>query len=445
MPRRRSRDGSPKDLDETPALWSHHWATMVPDPTHDPALPSPVDVADLLLRLLVAGGPRSVAIEPSYRGHAIRVDGSDGYVTRATLPPALGNAVVARLAIVAELALGSNTTQLGRLRVALREVGTPQLTERSELLIAVRTVHGSLAAEVHRIATTVAPPELPSASAFERLEQLGRYRLKRELGRGGMGVVYLGEHVVLQKEVALKVLHTTSLENPALAAQFVVEARAACRARHPGIVDVTDFGTLSDGRAYIAMELVSGPTLASVLEADGALPHARVLVLSARIAEALHAASTRGVVHRDLTPSNIFVCADDRPKIGDFGVAKIIDADARGVDPLTTATPVVGTAGYMSPEQGLGDIVDGRSDIYSLGCVMYRMVTGHAPFTGNSLFAILAQHLNEPPPPMESPHGPVPENISRVVMRALAKSPADRYQSADEIVRELGFTGGAAE
>ncbi len=215
----------------------------------------------------------------------------------------------------------------------------------------------------------------------------------------------------------------------------MVEARAACRAKHIGIVDVTDFGTLSDGRAYIAMEIVTGPTLAMVLEEHGPLPPSRVLTLASRIAEALHAASLRGVVHRDLTPSNIFVCEDDQPKIGDFGVAKIIDA--QNTDELTATTPVVGTAGYMSPEQGLGEAVDGRSDIYSLGCVMFRMVTGRVPFTGSSLYAVLAQHLNDPPPPMESPHGPVPEVLTRVILRALAKSPAERYQTADELLRDL--------
>jgi tRNA A-37 threonylcarbamoyl transferase component Bud32 len=400
--------------------------------------PSPVDLADLILNLFGSDGPRSVAVEPAGARHAIRVDGNDGYVTRATLPSALGNAVVARLAIIAELTLGSATTQLGRVRIALRDAGDASGTSRigSELLLAVRTVEGGLSAEVHRMATTMAPRELSLGNDDELRDQLGRYRLKGELGRGGMGVVYLGEHVVLQKEVAIKVLYTTSLENPTLAAQFVVEARAACRAKHPGIVDVTDFGALSDGRAYIAMELVSGPTLATVLDEGGPLTPARVLVLSARIAEALYAASTRGVVHRDLTPSNIFVCEDDQPKIGDFGVAKLLDADD-GKDDLTATTPVVGTAGYMSPEQGLGEAVDGRSDIYSLGCVMYRMVTGRVPFTGNSLYAILAQHINDAPPPMESPHGPVPEALSRVILRALAKSPSQRYQTAGEMLSEL--------
>lgn len=397
-------------------------------------LPSASDLTDLLLRYLACGEPRSAIVEPHDDGHAIRVDGGDGYVTRARLPSTLGNAVAARLAIIADLDLGSPSTQLGRVRVALREPASAPSPASTEFVVALRAVAGGLAAEVHRMATTSAPPALPDAGPAGD-DDASRYRLKRELGRGGMGVVYLGEHVALQKEVAIKVLHASSTLNPALAAQFMVEARAACRARHPGIVDVTDFGTLADGRAYIAMEVVVGPTLANVIDTHGPMPFRRVLTLAARIADALHAASVRGVVHRDLTPSNIFVCEDDRPKIGDFGVAKLLDADP--TDDPGDATPVVGTAGYMAPEQGLGDPVDGRSDLYSLGCVMYRMVTGSVPFTASSLYAILVKHLNEPPPPMSSPHGPVPAGLVRVILRALAKNPDDRYQTAHSMLRDL--------
>lgn len=397
--------------------------------------PSATDLTDLLLRFLALGDPRSATVEPSEDGHAIRVDVGEGYATRAQLSSSLGNAVAARLAIIADLEVGSIATQLGRVRVALREAASGPSPASTEFIVAVRTVSGGLAAEIHRMVTTLAPPALPDASGPESEDTVGRYRLKRELGRGGMGVVYLGEHVLLQKEVAIKVLHASATLNPMLTAQFVVEARAACRARHPGIVDVTDFGTLSDGRAFIAMEVVVGPTLATVIDTDGPLRPERVLVLAARIADALRAASARGVVHRDLTPSNIFVCEGDQPKIGDFGVAKLIDADAS--DDPNDGGPVVGTAGYMSPEQGLGEAVDARSDIYSLGCVMYRMVTGALPFTANSLYAILAKHLNEPPPPMSSPHGPVPEALSRIILRALAKSPSDRYQSAAAMLDDL--------
>ena len=405
---------------------------MVDIRTASQGSPSAGDLTDLLLRHLALSDSRSATVEPLGSGHAIRVDGGDGYVTRAELPSALGNAVAARLAIVADLEVGSSATQLGRVRVALREPESGVGPTNSEFVVAVRTVAEGLSAEIHRMATTWPTAALPEADRFDEDDSSARYHLKRELGRGGMGVVYLGEHVVLQKEVAIKVLHANATLNPVLTAQFVVEARAACRARHPGIVDVTDFGTLPDGRAYIAMELIEGPTLSAVIEAEGPLHPRRILVLAARIADALHAAGARGVVHRDLTPSNIFICGDDRPKIGDFGVAKLIDADAKN-EPNQT----VGTAGYMAPEQGLGEAVDGRSDIYSLGCVMYRMVTGLVPFTGKSLYMILLKHLNEAPPVMESPHGPVPEELSRIILRALAKSPKDRYQTAAEMFHDL--------
>jgi tRNA A-37 threonylcarbamoyl transferase component Bud32 len=405
---------------------------MVDIPRATSGAPSARDLTDLLLRHLALGDARSATVEPLGVGHAIRIDGGDGYVTRAEVSSSLGNAVAARLAIIADLEVGSSATQLGRVRVALREPESGPSPTSSEFVVAVRTIAADLSAEIHRMATTWAPASLPDASGAEREQASGRYHLKRELGRGGMGIVYLGEHVVLQKEVAIKVLHAGATLNPVLTAQFVVEARAACRARHPGIVDVTDFGTLPDGRAYIAMELVEGPTLSAVIEAEGPLHPRRILVLAARIADALHAAGARGVVHRDLTPSNIFVCSDDRPKIGDFGVAKLIDADAKD-EPNQT----VGTAGYMAPEQGLGEAVDGRSDVYSLGCVMYRMVTGVVPFTGKSLYTILLKHLNDAPPPMESPHGAVPEELSRIILRALAKTPSDRYQTAGEMFKDL--------
>ncbi len=397
---------------------------------------SPVDAADLVLRRLSAGPPCSILIEPDDVAYAMRVDEGAGYVTRATLGPSLGNAVAMRLALVADFDPAANAAQLGRVRVAVREPNSGPSSTACEVLLAVRPAHGGLSAEIFRTPTTLVPRHtLPTSGAED--ETFGRYRLKRELGRGGMGIVYLGEHVVLQKEVAIKVLHLTAMQNPMLAAQFIVEARAACRARHPGIVDVTDFGTLADGRAYIAMELVEAPTLAAVLEAEGPLPPERVAKLSEGIADALHAASARGVVHRDLTPSNIFVCAGDRPKIGDFGVAKLNDADTANKDALPNAELVVGTAGYMSPEQGLGEAVDTRSDIYSLGCVMYRMITGHVPFSGASLYAVLMKHMNEPPPPMTSPHGPIPEPLARVVLRALGKRPSDRYATAEEMTRDL--------
>lgn len=411
--------------------------TALPPPTTT----SPIDLADLVLRRLVTEPPCSVTVEPldGARAHVIRIDEGEGYVTKASLPPALGNALAARLAIIADLELDTTTAQLGRARVALREPESGPSTAPADIVVAIRTANGALSAELFRTASSIPPRSAPPSTAGlgESDEQLGRYRLKRELGRGGMGVVYLGEHVVLQKEVAIKVLHTSATQNPMLAAQFVVEGRAACRARHPGIVDVTDFGTLPDGRAYIAMELVDGPTLSAVLEKEGPLPPLRILALTARIAEALSAASQSGVVHRDLTPSNIFVCEGDRTKIGDFGVAKLVDKEAAVPASRPKAEPVVGTAGYMSPEQGLGEPVDARSDIYSLGCVMYRMVTGKVPFTGNSLYTVLLKHMNEPPPPMESPHGALPKPLEAIILRALAKSKADRFQTAAELLQEV--------
>lgn len=395
-----------------------------------------VEAADLLLHLVTCGKPRAIALEPGTSGHLVHVDDGDGYRERTRLTSSLGDAVVARLAILAELTPGASTSQLGRLRVSLKRPASGSAPPIVELLVAVRVADRGLAAEVHRVATvagtftpaTVDPVAVPDAD-------FGKYRLDRELGRGGMGVVYLAKHVVLDKPVAVKVLHPMASDNPMLTSQFVIEARAACRARHPGIVDVTDFGTMPDGRAFLVMELVESPTLATVLDGEGPLTHPRVVTLAVRIAEALQAASAHGVVHRDLTPANIFVCNGDQPKICDFGVAKIVDKDAEDLEGV--ASRVVGTAAYMSPEQGLGEAVDARTDIYALGCVMYRMLTGKVPFAGGSLVAILAKHVHDAPPAMTSPHGPIPAALEGVVLRALAKRPAERYQSPEEMLFDL--------
>lgn len=397
-----------------------------------------VDLTDLLLWLVACGRPRAVALEPLTAGHVLRVDGGDGYEDYLRLPTALGEAVVARLAVIAEIPLGATSgSVLGRVRLALRH-GSASAALSTEILVAVRVVDEGLAVEIHRLASaTLAPPPPAVIDVADASEaEIGKYRLERELGRGGMGIVYLARHVALDKPVAVKVLHPTASDDPLVTAQFVIEARAACRARHPGIVDVTDFGVMPDGRAYLVMEYVDAPTLTAVLEREGPLAPERVLLIAKRMAEALSKASAHGVVHRDLSPSNVFLCPGDQPKIGDFGVAKIVGTEtdeAPGSGPLR----VVGTAAYMSPEQGLGDAVDARTDIYALGCVMYRMLTGKVPFSGGSLMAILAKHVHEAPPPMVSPHGAIAPAVERVVWRALAKKPAERYQTAEEMRVDL--------
>jgi eukaryotic-like serine/threonine-protein kinase len=393
-----------------PVDWSHELDRL-----------GPVDLADLLLATVGSKRVASIALEPTGGRHLVRVDHAGSSRVIGAVDSALADATCARLALIAGLEFGFTDQRLGRVRVQI--VGGDTI---ASLLVAIRGTSQGLGAALHRIVELddgVLVPTRPD-------EVGGRYRLEHELGRGGMGVVFRAEHVVLKKPVAIKVLHPGLATDPELAALFVLEAQAACRARHPGIVDVTDFGRFADGRAYIVMELVDGRTLAELL-GNGPLTQARVIAIARRIASALRAAADAGVVHRDLKPANIFVLEDDRIKIGDFGVACILEAGRE------SDRQVVGTASYMAPEQARGLAVDTRADLYALGCVMFEMLAGHLPYRGASITEVLEHHVVSPIPPIESPYGPVAPELVRVVHRAMAKQPDDRYQTAEELLGEL--------
>jgi len=408
---------------------------------------SAVDVADLLLGILLARRAAAALIEPASAAgavHALQVERGRSVATVATMRPALADAVVARLAILADLTVGGPGSQLGRLRARLSGEREP-----TDLLVAVRETTRGLSAEVRRLfgpgdATPVAPASpAPPASIDDT------YRIEGELGSGGMATVYRATHVVLEKAVAIKVLHPELASNPTLAAQFVVEARAACRARHPAIVDVTDFGRFHDGRACIVMELVDAPTLATVLR-GGPLEVGRALGVARQIASALAAAGTQGVVHRDLKPANVFVGEGDTVKIADFGVACVLPVE-RGADGAgaslgsddALASAIVGTAPYMSPEQILGEAVDPRADVFSLGCVLFEMLTGRVPFAGRTLSAILYAQSKGPVLDAQDAARAVPAPLHGILTRALAARRDDRYASAAELEADLAAASAA--
>ncbi|HRI19213.1 MAG TPA: serine/threonine-protein kinase [Burkholderiaceae bacterium] len=403
------------------------------------------DIVDLLLLALVRHKASAVTIEPAGNGHAIRYERGTSTVTLETLTPERGDAVVMRLAIVFGIAVGSSEEQIGRLRIRGRRRGSdPDLPAppATEILVAIRPTASGLSAELHRFAgpeDQVPGGELvpvASDSGPEDNRRIGPYRISTELGRGSMGIVYRAEHLVLQKAVAIKILHPGMAGDPEAAARFIMEARAACRARHPGIVDVTDFGRLPGGRAFLVMELVEGPTLEVVLQ-SGPLAPARAIRIAAAVAEALRAASAHCVVHRDLKPANIFIGHEDHVKIGDFGVAKVLEGRIAASDNSVSSDGIIGTAWYMSPEQARGVDSDFRSDLYSLGCVLFEMLTGAVPFDGKTLGEVLEQQISAPTPPLRGPGGPFPAVIERVVLRAMAKRPEERYQSADELLKDL--------
>jgi len=267
---------------------------------------------------------------------------------------------------------------------------------------------------------------------------IGRYELRREIGRGNMGVVYEAYDPRLERTVALKTIRLGFDASPeeleAFEWRFVGEARIAARLSHPGIVTIHDVGQdPGTGDLYIAMEHLVGATLAETLSSGFAFPWREALRVTREVALALHYAHERGVVHRDLKPANVMVLATGQPKIMDFGVARLQDGGVH----LTAAGQSVGTPLYASPEQALGEAVDGRADIFSLGAVAYTLLTGSPAFAADSVAGVIARVIGAEPAPPSSLVGHIPPAVDRVIARALAKSPAARYPNGAEFAAAI--------
>ncbi|MDQ3298834.1 MAG: serine/threonine protein kinase, partial [Myxococcota bacterium] len=271
---------------------------------------------------------------------------------------------------------------------------------------------------------------------------LGSYVIERELGRGGMGAVYIGVHQVLGRRAAIKVLLPALSQRDDLVQRFFTEARAITAIQHASIVDVYDFGTAADGSAYIVMEYLEGESLAARLRTRGRLPIPQALAIARQIATGLAAAHAVGVIHRDLKPDNIFLVPDpeviggERAKLLDFGVAKLVAADSTSVKTMTGM--LLGTPQYMSPEQCEGAReVDHRSDLYSLGCTLFQMVCGRLPFVSAGIGGVIGMHLHMPPPKLRTyaPHASAA--LEAIVDRLLAKDPQDRPATATEVAAAL--------
>jgi serine/threonine-protein kinase len=278
---------------------------------------------------------------------------------------------------------------------------------------------------------------------------IGNYKIVRVIGEGGMGTVYLAEHPMIGKRVAVKMLRPDLGTDPGLVSRFFQEARAVNEIRHPNIVDISDFGKTEDGIVYLVMELLEGRSLRDRLNAEGALPLDEVVTICQQVCDALAAAHRVGIVHRDLKPDNIFLLADPsqpgalRSKLFDFGVAKLLGEQDKQVGHKTIAGAVVGTPFYMSPEQALCQEVGAASDIYSMGVVMFEMVTGGVPFNAEQLVLLLNAILKQPAPPASQFRPEVPPFLDRLILRCLEKDPGARPQTMEEVIALLG--AGAAE
>lgn len=275
---------------------------------------------------------------------------------------------------------------------------------------------------------------------------IGDYRVERRLDEGGMGTVYAAVHPIIDKRVAIKVLHPHVARQEDAVARFIQEARAVNAIGHPGIVDIFGFGRFVDGRHFITMEYLEGQQLLAFLNETGPLSPMDMLPVARQLAESLAAAHDKGVVHRDMKPENVFLGVTastykDQPwpprtKILDFGLAKLIEAETGDAAPRTRAGVTVGTPYYMSPEQCRGKALDRRADVYSLGVMMYEMITGRVPFYAAESVDVLYMHLTQAPEP-PSRHRPVPSEIEELILGCMAKTPAERPASMQELVAEL--------
>jgi serine/threonine-protein kinase len=278
--------------------------------------------------------------------------------------------------------------------------------------------------------------------------KLGQYQLQRQLGAGGMGEVYLAEHVLLKRPCAVKVIRPEQAGDATTLQRFLREVQVTSTLTHPNTVQVFDYGQAEDGTVYYAMEYLTGLSLEDLVRVHGPLPPGRTIGVLRQLCGALAEAHGIGLIHRDIKPSNVILCSrggvHDVAKLLDFGLVRTQAMAAHQVG-LTQAGMVFGTPTYMSPEQAVGNDLDARSDIYSLGALAYFLLTGQPPFVRDSIVQVLAAHINEAITPPRTHRPTIPPDLEAVVLRCLAKNPDDRFADVASLEQALGACGAASD
>lgn len=425
---------------------------------------SPFEVAELLLGVHAVGNFSSITLEPEKGAHVLTFHRGEVHVGRLWIDDDVAAAAVVRVAATTGLSAlpePGRATNVARSRVRVGD-------QRAELLVTIVARGAGFDVEARvlsidgRELAAAARPALRRCPAcgelyagyLDRCERddaalvdvfddtreggtIGCYRLGSLLGKGGMGSVFEATHVLLGREVAIKVMHKSLANGAAVRAMFLFEARATSRLRHPGTVELLDFGILGDGRPYLVMERLTGTSLDKRLAARGALPVDEAMHMGLAIADALAIAHEEGIIHNDLKPSNVFLMTDrhDEPrppvKLIDFGAASLASHAGEAEE------FVVGTPRYISPERAAGEMPDARSDLYSLGVLLYELVSGEAPFVAENPQSVMAAHMGREPEPVTSPLGELPKRVGRLIARAMRKDPEERYQSAAEMSTDL--------
>jgi eukaryotic-like serine/threonine-protein kinase len=428
-----------------------------------PAALTPARLADLMLVAPLVRRAGLTLLEPDGDMSTLSIFRGRLTVAEVRVVADVGNAAAARLAVLAGLdpLAESNTLEgNGNMGRAMVRVGL----DVAEVLVSISASARGIEARVRPLSINGRPPDLRGQAQLKRCARCGAfqagaqqtcevddgalvdvedaptpggtvgvYRVLENLGEGGGGAVFAGEHALLGRPVAIKLLHRRLAQNPELARRFLSEARAASRLRHPNVVDVTDFGVLDDGRPYMVMERLHGEPLDKKLARSGPLDPAAALLVAREVALALGAAHDGGLAHNDLKPSNVIVLdgsTDEAPKLKliDFGAASLVG---------TTEELLCGTPAYMAPERVLTEPSDGRADLYALGVMLYEMIAGAKPFVNPTLRGLLLAQVREPLPALESPFGVLPQAVLRLVARAVSKKADERQQSAGELVAEI--------